>query len=96
MQLAKKDVVKVANLSKLSFNDAELDDFTLKLGSIVSFVEQLNELDTSGIEPLAHPNGVESVLRVDANRSSLPREAAVNNAPNSDGEFFLVPAVMKQ
>ncbi len=92
--LNRDDVRKVANLARLEFSDAELADFTDQLGKIVSFVEQLDEVDTTGVAPLAHPLEIHTVLREDIHCPGLSRESALVNAPNHDHEFFLVPPVM--
>lgn len=94
MQLSREDVRKVADLARLEFSDAELDLLTEQLGKIVSFVEQLGEVDTSGVEEMAHPLDVHSVLRPDQLGQSLSRDDALANAPSRDDECFLVPAVM--
>lgn len=92
--LSHDDIRKVASLARLEFSEAELTQFTEQLGKIVNFVEQLSEVETSGVEPLAHPLEVHSVLRPDQRAPSLEREAALANAPSHDDEFFLVPPVM--
>lgn len=92
--LSQDDIRKVASLARLEFSEVELAAFTEQLGKIVNFVEQLSEVDTSGVEPLAHPLEVHSVLRPDRRAASLEREAALANAPSHDDEFFLVPPVM--
>ena len=94
MDLSRNDVKKVAELAKLEFSEAELDEFTDQLGKIVSFVEQLGEVSTAGVAELAHPLDVHSATRSDVPRTGLTREVALANAPNQDGEFFLVPPVM--
>lgn len=92
--LTADDVRKVAKLARLEFSDAELSQLTEQLGNIVSFVEQLSAVDTTGVEPMAHPLEVHSVLRGDVQRDGLSRERALSNAPQHDDEFFLVPPVM--
>lgn len=94
MQLSREDVAKVAVLARLEFTDDELGSFTDQLGKIVTFVEQLSEVDTEGVEQMAHPLDVHSVTRPDELREGLSREAALRNAPNHDDEYFLVPPVM--
>jgi aspartyl-tRNA(Asn)/glutamyl-tRNA(Gln) amidotransferase subunit C len=94
VQLSKDDVRKVALLARLGFSEAELESFTEQMGKIVAFVEQLGEVSTQGIEPLAHPLEVHSVLRADTLHSGLSREAALANSPQHDQECFLVPPVM--
>ncbi len=92
--LTTEEVRKVAKLARLEFTEAELAQFTEQLGKIVNFVEQLSAVDTAGVEPMAHPLEVHSVLRSDAQQPSLAREQALANSPSHDDEFFLVPPVM--
>lgn len=94
MQLEVKDVKKVAELARLEFTEAETEHFTDQLAKIVNFVEHLNEVDTAGVEEMAHPLDVHSVLRVDEQREGLSREQALVNSPSHDDGFFLVPPVM--
>ena len=94
MQLTIDDLRKVAGLSKLEFPEAELAAFAEQMAKIVTFVEQLGEVPTDGVAEMAHPMDVHSVLRADVNRSGLSRDAALRNAPSSDGEYFLVPPVL--
>ena len=92
--LDQASVEKVALLARLEFSQQELSEFTEKLGRIVDFVEQLQQVDTTGVEEMAHPLDVHSVLRQDKRAPGLSREQALANAPSSDEEFFLVPPVL--
>jgi aspartyl-tRNA(Asn)/glutamyl-tRNA(Gln) amidotransferase subunit C len=92
--LTREDVEKVALLARLKLTDGELALMTAQLGQIVGYVEQLNELDTDEVEPMAHAVEVTDVFRRDELQDSLPREAALANAPKADGECYLVPAVL--
>jgi aspartyl-tRNA(Asn)/glutamyl-tRNA(Gln) amidotransferase subunit C len=94
MHLSREDVEKVSLLARLKLTDEELDRMTEQLGQIVGYVEQLNELDIDEVEPMAHAVEVTNVFRPDALAASLPREAALANAPKADGECYLVPAVL--
>ena len=67
---------------------------TSELTKIVGFVSLLEEIDTSNVEPLAHPLGTTNVFREDEPAPSLPVELAIATAPKQDGECFLVPAVL--
>jgi aspartyl-tRNA(Asn)/glutamyl-tRNA(Gln) amidotransferase subunit C len=95
MSLTRDDVAQVALLARLRLSPAELETFTSQLNSIVDFVAQLQELDTDDIEPLAHGIEVRNVFRDDVRGPSLPREAALANAPKRNSESFLVPAVLE-
>jgi aspartyl-tRNA(Asn)/glutamyl-tRNA(Gln) amidotransferase subunit C len=93
--LSLEDVAKVALLARLRLSPEELEQFTGQLNSIFHFVEQLQELDTRDVEPLAHGIEVRNVFRADVRGPSLPREAALANAPKRNAESFLVPAVIE-
>jgi aspartyl-tRNA(Asn)/glutamyl-tRNA(Gln) amidotransferase subunit C len=95
MPLTPDDVAKVALLARLRLSPAELSMFTGQLNSIVEFVAQLQELDTANVEPLAHGIEVRNVFRDDVVAPSLPREAALANAPQRNEQSFLVPAVLE-
>ena len=94
MSLAREDVEKVALLARLQLTDGEVALMTEQLGRIVEYVEQLNELDTAGVEPLAHAIELVNVLAEDELAPSLPRELALANAPKRDAECYRVPAVL--
>jgi len=94
MSLSRDDVAKVAALARLALSEDELEQMTRELSKIVGFVSLLEELDTSDVEPLAHPLGTTNVFREDEPAPSLPVELAIAKAPKQDGECFLVPAVL--
>ncbi len=95
MSLSREEVAKVALLARLRLEPGELDLFTGQLNTIVDFVAQLEEPETSGVEPLAHGIEVRNVFREDVRRPSLDREDALANAPKRDHEAFLVPVVLE-
>jgi aspartyl-tRNA(Asn)/glutamyl-tRNA(Gln) amidotransferase subunit C len=95
MSLTLDDVSKVALLARLRLSPTELPMFTGQLNSIMDYVAELQELDTSDIEPLAHGIEIHNVFREDVRGDALPREAALGNAPKSNQESFLVPAVLE-
>ena len=95
MSLSIDDVAKVALLARLRLSPDELEMFTGQLNSIVDYVAQLQELDTTDVEPLAHGIEVRNVFRDDVRGAALPREAALANAPKRNQEGFLVPAVLE-
>ena len=94
MSLTRQDVEKVALLARLRLSDEELETLTPQLASIVAYVEQLSELDTSGVEPMAHAVERNNVFRDDVVQPSLPVDQALANAPKQDGECYQVPAVL--
>jgi aspartyl-tRNA(Asn)/glutamyl-tRNA(Gln) amidotransferase subunit C len=94
MSLSREDVAKVALLARLRLSEDELDRLTEQLGQIVGYVEQLQQVDTDDVEPMAHGVELSNVFRDDALRPSLPRDASLANAPKRDEECYRVPAVL--
>lgn len=94
MALTRADVEKVALLARLRLTEAELETMTDQLTQIVGYVDQLGEVDTEGVEPMAHAVEVTNVFAADVVEPSLPREAALGNAPRHNGRGYLVPAVL--
>src|SRR5262245_54886920 len=93
MSLSLDDVKKVAKLARLELAEADLVRMQSQLSAILDYVEQLNELNTEGVEPLAHPLPIENVFRPDEPAPSLTPDAALQNAPNRVDNYFGVPAV---
>ena len=94
MSVTIKDVEHVAALARLSFSEEEKQKLTAQLNDILRYMEQLNQLDTSNVEPLSHVIELKNVFREDVLRPSLPREEALKNAPAKTEEFFKVPKVI--
>lgn len=94
MSLSREDVAKVALLARLQLADDELDRMTAQLGQIVDYVEQLQQVDTDHVQPLAHAVELTNVFKDDEVRPSLDRAAALANAPKHDEECYRVPAVL--
>ena len=84
----------IARLARLDLTSAELDQLTPQLGSILAYVAQLQQVNTDGVEPLAHPLDVSNVFRSDEPRPSLSVSDALANAPRRQKDFFGVPAVL--
>jgi aspartyl-tRNA(Asn)/glutamyl-tRNA(Gln) amidotransferase subunit C len=89
-------VRKIAHLARLKVTDAEGERLSRELGEILSYVELLDEVNTEGVEPMAHAIELINVLREDIPQPSLPREQALANAPGTDGRYFLVPAILDE
>ena len=83
-------------LSRLHFNDTEKEAIKNDLQKMIQFVEKLNELDTTGVEPLLHMSSNVNVLRADEVEGSIAREAGLQNAAVHDEYFFKVPKVIKK
>lgn len=94
MALTRADVEKVALLARLRLSDAELETMTSQLVQIVGYVDQLSEVDTDDVAPMAHAVEVTNVFRDDRVEPSLPRSDALANAPRQNGRSYLVPPVL--
>ena len=95
MKLNRKDVEHVALLSRLELSENELDKFTGQLDAILEYIDVLNQVDTSAVEPMAHVLEIRNVMRSDEVQPSLPREAALQNAPDAEDGFFKVPKIVE-
>lgn len=93
--LSIEDVRKVAALARLKLSDDQLQQLTPKLAQVLSYVATLSEVDTDNVEPMAHAIELTNVLREDAVTPGLARDAALSNAPKTDGKYFLVPPILE-
>ena len=94
-----EDVERVAELAHLELAPDEMPRMVQDLNSILNYVAELNELDTAGVAPLAQVGELStgfSALRADTLEPSLPREAVMAQAPETDGAFFKVPKVIER
>ena len=89
------DVEKVAQLARLRFSEEEKRDLASKLNDILSYMEQLNRLDTEHVEPTAHVLPLKNVLREDAVAPSMSQEDLLSNAPDRAMGHFKVPKVIE-
>ena len=94
MKLSTQDVEYVAKLARLEVTDGEKEKFTAQLNDILIYIDQLNELDTAGVEPMTHAIAVTNAFREDKVMDSLGTEGALANAPDTRGDFFRVPKVI--
>lgn len=96
MEITNELVDNLANLSKLSFDTEARSEIRNDLQKMVGFIEQLQTVDTNGIEPLLHMGDAVNILRQDMVQGSIQREEALLNAPLADDAFFKVPTVIKK
>ncbi len=89
-------VDKLAHLARLKFNDAEKAAIRNDLQQMIGFVEKLNELDTTGVEPLLHMSDQVNILRKDEVKAGISREEGLKNAALHDDQFFKVPKVIRK
>ncbi|MHB1424265.1 MAG: Asp-tRNA(Asn)/Glu-tRNA(Gln) amidotransferase subunit GatC [Gemmataceae bacterium] len=94
MSLTAQEVQWVAHLARLQLTEAELQTMTRQLNAIVEYVDQLQQANTDGVEPMAHALALNNVFREDEPAPSLPVDEALANAPQRRGDFYSVPAVL--
>ena len=94
MKIDKKTVDKIAKLSKLKFNKEEGDLILNDMNKMLDFIDQLNELDTEGVEPLIHMSEEVNKLRKDINHSKTSQKEALKNSPLKDSTYFKLPKVL--
>ena len=95
MKINKTEIEHIAMLARLSLSEEEKDLFGSQLGSILDYMEQLNGLDTEGIEPTSHVLSIQNVMREDIPAASLPRKDVLMNAPSRTEQFFRVPKIIE-
>lgn len=95
VKITAEQVAYVARLAKLTVSEEEKVKLTLQLEQILNYVDQLNELDTSRVEPTSHAILLENVFREDQEIPSLSPELALKNAPERENGFFKVPKVIE-
>jgi aspartyl-tRNA(Asn)/glutamyl-tRNA(Gln) amidotransferase subunit C len=88
----REQVLHVARLARLRLSDDEVERMGAELSTILDHIEKLNELDLEGVEPTSHVVELENVLREDVPRPSLPREKALEQAPDAAAGGFRVPS----
>lgn len=89
------EIGHVALLARLKLTDDETKLFSRQVGSILDYINKLNELDIKDMEPTAHVLPLKNVFREDKSRTSLPREKALQNAPESNDTFYRVPKIIE-
>ena len=95
MKITTEMVDYISELSRLKLPQEEKERMTVELERIIAYMDTLNALDTSGVEPMSHVFPVKNVLREDEEAPSFDRSELLKNAPASDGEAFLVPKTVE-
>jgi aspartyl-tRNA(Asn)/glutamyl-tRNA(Gln) amidotransferase subunit C len=94
MRITQNEVIHVAKLARLNLTQEELEKMTGQLDTILSYVAKLDELDTKNILPMTHAFSVSNAFRDDVVQDSLPRNEALANCPQTNGECFIVPRII--
>ena len=95
-RITEAQVRHIAKLSRLNLADDEVQRMAAQLGDILGYIRQLEQIDTSGVEPLAHPLPITNVQREDEPLPGFDSDVSLANAPQRERDFFRVPAVLDQ
>ena len=95
MKISEQDIKTVASLSRLRIREEEAEEVIFQLNRILTYVENLQEIDTSQIEPTTYALPMQNVFRADEVKPSLDRELALSNAPLKEDGYFKVPKVLE-
>ncbi|WP_170921459.1 Asp-tRNA(Asn)/Glu-tRNA(Gln) amidotransferase subunit GatC [Desulfovibrio gilichinskyi] len=94
MKLSTEEVARVARLARLDLSEEKTEIFAGQLHNILSYMDKLNEIDTSNIEPMFSPVEHTTVLRKDVIVKEHTRDEILSNAPDTDGQYFVVPRIV--
>ena len=95
MKINRELLDKMAHLARLEFNDKDAEKMMADMSAIVSWVEKLNEVDTTGIEPLTTMSHEVNAMRADKTQTELTHEEVLKNAPLKNEDYFRVPKVLE-
>jgi aspartyl-tRNA(Asn)/glutamyl-tRNA(Gln) amidotransferase subunit C len=90
------EVEQVARLARLALTEAEKEKMRRELDGILTYIDKLRALDTTGVEPTSHAVPVTNVMRDDVPCPSLPQSEALANAPDRQGDLFRVPKIIEE
>lgn len=95
LKITKVEVEHVAHLARLDFGEEEKETFTSQLNDILMYIDMLNQIDTTGVEPMSHAIALNNAFRDDRVGESLGQKSSLANAPDAKGPFFRVPRVIE-
>ncbi len=95
MTITEDEVKHIVKLARLALSEDELPVYRGHLNAIIGYVEQLNALDTTGIEPTSHVLPITNVMRDDVHMQSLSNDEALKNAPDPSDKFYRVPKIIE-
>ena len=94
-KISEKEVERIEKLAGLSFSEADKKAFIPQLNSVVTYIDKLNQLDTSDIQPTNHAVSINNVFRKDLLTDSLDRKLSLKNSPDQDSQYFRVPRIIE-
>lgn len=95
MKVTKKDLENVAVLSRLAIPADKEEQYTNQLNDVLTYMENLNSINTDDVKPIAHVLPISNVFRDDVVKESLDRDLALSNAPLKDDGYFKVPKILE-
>jgi len=95
MKLTRDDVRRVAVLARLGLTETQEGELTAQLDAILAYMDKLNEIDTTHVEPFSHTTDKTNAFREDKVTNHPDAEALLANAPDRDGTFFKVPKIIE-
>jgi aspartyl-tRNA(Asn)/glutamyl-tRNA(Gln) amidotransferase subunit C len=96
MKIDNETVDKIAHLARLEFENEAKDQIIKDMNNMLAFVDKLNEIDTSKIEPLIYMSDEINILRADVVKQEITQAEALKNAPKHDSDYFKVPKVIEK
>jgi aspartyl-tRNA(Asn)/glutamyl-tRNA(Gln) amidotransferase subunit C len=95
MKITLKEVEHIARLARLKLTEEEKILYSEQLSKILDYIEKLNELDTTDVEPTSHVLPIKNVFREDTPEPSLSTDEALKNAPQRAGPYYRVPRIIE-
>ena len=96
MNITKKDVEKLAHLSRLQLDENSIEKMQGDMNKMLTFVEKINELELEDVEPMVYMNDGVNILRADDVENPISHEDALKNAPDKNSDYFKVPKVLRK
>jgi aspartyl-tRNA(Asn)/glutamyl-tRNA(Gln) amidotransferase subunit C len=94
MKITKEEILHVADLARLEIDEASIEKFAVQIGEILDYVDQLRQVDTSGVKPMSHALALTNAFREDVETRHLGHESSLANAPEQEDGSFVVPKVI--
>jgi aspartyl-tRNA(Asn)/glutamyl-tRNA(Gln) amidotransferase subunit C len=95
MKISKQDVEKIAHLARLELDPSKTEDIQSSINNVLEWMEALNQVDTTGVEPLVHMTSSINQFREDVALQNLNRQTALDLAPDANDQYFKVPQVIE-
>ena len=94
-KISKEQIKKIAELAKLTLSDKENDLYASQMSQILEYISQLNKINTSNVKPLSNVIESNNVTREDSIKKSLYKSISLENVPKTDGDFIIVPKILR-